>query len=206
MIKSRAQLKKSFENGSMPDGTCFANLIDSMVAEPEYAAFVAATNAALAQRNCDLGDFPQVPQWIGIGGRIGLYNPAGATTAKMPSAAALTTLSVAADGNWHPIIPNLNGCYAFEVVASVSDAANTANSALTHATALTSFSGSACSIRQTQAYGCWPFCRRISFCWIKSGDKTSGYAYSLNVKTRRNYGNGSDGKPIPIQYHISRLW
>lgn len=201
MIKSKAQLKKSFENGTMPDGTCFANLIDSMAAEPEYAAFVAATNAALAQRCCDLGDYPQVAQWIGLGGRIGLYLPGSPAAGKMQPASALVTLAVPADGGWHPIIQNLNDCLAFEVVASASGAASSNNHALTHATVVTSRSGKCCSIRQTQAYSGWLFWRRIGFCWKKSGSD-----FSLNVKTHCDYGKGADGKPVAIQYHISRLW
>jgi hypothetical protein len=200
MIKSRAQLKKAFADGTMPAGTDFANLIDSMVQEDEYQQFVSATNAALAQQpDCQLGDFPQVPQWIALGGEIGRYDPSSQDASAMQPASALTTLSVPADGKWHAIVPALAGCFAFRVLASASDGKDA--HALTHALVTTAFSGKRCQIDQTQAYSGLRFWRRISFCWKKGKQ-----GYDLCVRTRCDYGSGSDGKPVAIQYHLCRLW
>ena len=164
-----------------------------------------------ANDRIDLGppDSPfaaEVRGWAGIGMRLGNYDPADEKRQEFPST-ALVSLQVAADGRWHPIIPALKTCHAFEVVASASGAGTSKNHSLTHAIAVTAFSGGRNSIRPTYSYDGWDWRRKIRFKWQASGGwfaKDSDY--SLCVGTGCNFGKGADGKPVMIRYHITRLW
>ncbi len=101
---------------------------------------------------------------------------------------------VAADGNWHDILTDLDGCMAFEVMAQVGKE-KTGKYALLHAHALSTFGKSCYKIRKTQAHYGW-FWNRIA---IRFTGTT--YNYKLQLRTRSNY--GSD---IFIKYHITKLW
>ena len=104
------------------------------------------------------------------------------------------TGAVPADGQWHDIITNLNGCTAFEIMAQVGKEKE-GKYALLHATALSTFGRSRSKIRCTQAhYGWW---------WNKLALKWHGstYDYGLRLRTRSNYGSG-----LEIKYCVTRLW
>lgn len=102
--------------------------------------------------------------------------------------------TVRADGQWHDIITNLNGCVAFEVLAQVGKE-KTGKYALLHAHALSTFGKSRHRIRRTQAYYGW--------FWNKMRIRFTGstYNYKLQIKTRSDYGTGQD-----IHFHITKLW
>ncbi|TAF31782.1 MAG: adhesin [Cytophagales bacterium] len=111
-------------------------------------------------------------------GRIGTY-----TTGRVP-----------ADGQWHPIIEQLNGCNAFEVMAGAGRK-GTGKYALIHAIALSTFGKSKSEINLTQAYY-GVRCNKIELKWV--GDT---FDYALHVRTRCNYGDGTE-----IQFNVSSLW
>lgn len=107
--------------------------------------------------------------------------------------------TVPADGKWHPILEDLDGCVAFEVIAMVGGKEKTGKYALLHATALSTFGNSRNRIRRTQAhYGWW--WHKLSLKWEGSTNK-----YSLKLRTRSDYGSNG-GSKYEIKYCITRLW
>lgn len=104
----------------------------------------------------------------------------------------LTT--VPADSKWHDIVTDLNGCCAFEIMAQVGKAKK-GKYALLHAIAMSTFGKSHSKIKTCQAhYGWW--WNKISLRWVGST-----YNYSLQIRTRSNY--GSDSK---IKFYVTKLW
>ncbi|MGA3132389.1 MAG: hypothetical protein ABSD59_16400 [Terracidiphilus sp.] len=248
-IRSRAELRAMFANGSLPDQNAFSQLIDSMVhkddAEERLVAdssggkggishritaqnrswymYVDAQNNLVvsesdavrlrlnANDRIDLGvpDAPfalDVDGWAGIPMRIGTYDPEDSTRHVFPSS-ALTKMQLPADGRWHPVLPGINSCQAFEIVASASGSKSSKASAITHAIAVNA-NGRGNAIRQTVSYEGWDWRYRIRFQWQADGGgwfkKATGY--TLRVRTGRNYGKGDDGNPAMIRYHITKLW
>jgi len=105
----------------------------------------------------------------------------------------LKTGKVPADGKWHPIISNLEGCQALEVMAGVGKRGS-GNYALAHVIALNTFF-SMRKIDVRQAYYC-RMCNRLKFRWT-GGEKS----YNLEMRSRMSYGGD-----VKIKYHISKLW
>ncbi len=101
---------------------------------------------------------------------------------------------VPADRQWHTVLEGLNGCSAFEIVAQVGKE-KTGKYALVHATAVSTFGHSRSKINYTQAHYGW-FWNKIKLRW--SG---STYNYSLQIKTRSNYGSDQQ-----IKFYITKLW
>lgn len=102
--------------------------------------------------------------------------------------------SVPADGNWHTIIPDLDGSNAFEVMAQVGKV-KTGKYALLHALALSTFGKSRSKIKTTQAYYGW-WWNKISLRW-----QGSTFNYSLQIRTRSDYGKGQY-----IKFYVTKLW
>jgi hypothetical protein len=101
--------------------------------------------------------------------------------------------TVPANGKWHTIIDNLDGCNAFEIISGVGKHA-TGKYALMHALAVSTFH-SRNRIRVTQAhYGL--FFKKMKLRWVGKQ-----HSYGLQLKTRSNY-----GADVNIQYNISLLW
>ncbi|ANQ52261.1 adhesin [Flammeovirga sp. MY04] len=102
--------------------------------------------------------------------------------------------SVEANGKWQPIIENLNGCHAFEIVAGVGKK-KTGKYALVIAQAISTFGNSHDTIKTTQAYygsrG-----NKIEFRW-----KGDTYNYQLEMRTKGNY----EGNTI-ANFHVTSLW
>lgn len=115
---------------------------------------------------------------IGMGGRIGTGYKG----------------KVLADGKWHTVIEDLNGCHAFEIVAGVGKK-KTGRYALIHAIALSTFGKSKNKIDLRQAYY-GVRSNRIELRWTGTT-----YSYNLEMRTRNTY----DGD-FYIQYFISKLW
>lgn len=101
---------------------------------------------------------------------------------------------VLADGNWHPILTDLNGCHAFEIVAGIGKK-KTGRYALIHAFALSAYGKSKNKIDLRQAYY-GVRSNRIELRWTGTT-----YSYNLEIRTRNTY----DGE-FYIQYFISKLW
>lgn len=143
------------------------------------------TNVLTFQKSGNVGIGTQKPKTtlevagtLGVDTRIGTYKIG----------------TVPADGQWHNIVTGLDGCVAFEIMAQVGKKKK-GRYALLHAHALSTFGRSRHKIRKTQAYYGW--------CWNKIAIRFTGstYNYSLQLKTRSNYGPG-----LKIKYHISKLW
>ncbi len=115
---------------------------------------------------------------LGITGRIGTYKIS----------------TIPADGVWHNIITDLNGCCAFEIIAQVGKE-KTGKYALLHANALSTFGKSKNKIKTTQAhYG--HFWNKLALRWTGST-----YNYSLQLRTRSDYGADQD-----VKFCITKLW
>lgn len=106
---------------------------------------------------------------------------------------------VPADGNWHPIIENLTGCHAFEIVAKAAAGQGRGKYAIAHAMAISAYGSSSSKVKVTQSwYG--NYWNRIKFRW--RGETSN---YRLEMKTRSHYGMNND-KPYYIQFHTCSLW
>jgi len=99
-----------------------------------------------------------------------------------------------ADGDWHNITPTLNAFHAFEIIAKVSKEGRGLH-AMTYAIALTTFGRSNNKIQKIAAYY-GSFRNKIDLRWI--GDT---FNYTLQIKTRRDYGEES-----MIKYYVTNLW
>lgn len=101
---------------------------------------------------------------------------------------------VPGDGKWHPIVPMLNKCQAFEIIAKINKPGKGLH-AITHAIALNTFNGQGKEINHTYAY--YGGRRdRIKFRWVGTD-----FNYSLEAKTCRDYGEGFN-----IKFYITNLW
>ncbi|WP_293905373.1 hypothetical protein [Phenylobacterium sp.] len=135
-----------------------------------------------------------------------------------------------ADGEFHPLAENLQGCNAFEVVAGVGDR-HTGRFALVHAIAMNTYNPiwwedllppfAKKRIRHTHAYYTRPS-DRLQLRWApqKAGaDRTKGYGddavYQLQIRTRHDYRasqRGDGGKLSPsardalVRAYVTRLW
>lgn len=121
----------------------------------------------------------QVNGFIGSDGRTGTFKSG----------------TVKADGKWHPILPNLDNCQAFEVVARTGKN-KSGKFALMHAIALSTFGRSHSKIRKTNAYYGF-FWNKLNLRWRSAGT----HQYSLELRSNRNYGEG-----VEIYYNITKLW
>ncbi len=104
------------------------------------------------------------------------------------------TGKVLGDGNWHPILTEMNGCHALEIVAGIGKK-KTGRYAMLHAFALSTFGKSKNKIDVRQAYY-GVRSNKIELRW-----RGTTYNFSLEMRTRNTY----DGEYY-IQYFISDLW
>lgn len=100
---------------------------------------------------------------------------------------------VPADGKWHDITKELDGCQAFEIMAGVGKK-RSGKYALLHATALKTFNARGKITCGQAHYG--SRCNRIKLRWKKKARR-----YTLQLKTRCCYGEG-----IFVRYYLTRLW
>jgi len=135
------------------------------------------------------------------GGNIGVHTQQPMTTLEVKGILGTQSrvgtykmATVSADGLWHTIIPKLNGCNAFEVMAQVGKE-KTGKYALLHAMAFSTFGRSRNKIKTVQAhYGWW--WNKISLRW-----HGSTFDYGLQMRTRSDYGKGQY-----IKFYITKLW
>lgn len=102
--------------------------------------------------------------------------------------------TVPADGRWHDILKELDGCNAFEIMAQVGKE-KAGKYALLHAHALSTFGKSRSKIKATQAhYGWWR--NKLDLRWT-GGTRN----YGLQIRSRSNYGSDHE-----INFYITKLW
>jgi len=135
-------------------------------------------------------------------GRVGIHTKTPVTDTEVQGVLGIQARvgtykidTIPADGKWHKVLDNLDGCNAFEIVAQVGKA-STGKHALLHATAISTFGQYKNRIRRTQASYGWWWWNRLAIRW--GGDL---HNYHLKLKTRSNYGND-----VSIKYHITKLW
>lgn len=149
-----------------------------------------------------------VQGWQGAAGRVGTYGGGPVSAAAFPGGEAVAPGKVPADGKWQVVLPALNGCCAFELVAQVSGAQSPGRQAVLHAIILTAFNGSKKGLRVTRTSRGWGWLRRLEVRWQprRAGWFKRPTAYDLAIRTHFAYGVGDDGKPAQIRFHITRLW
>ena len=122
----------------------------------------------------------EVNGFIASKGRLGSYS---------------TQSEIPADGEWYPIIQNLNYCNAFEINARVG-VPNSGRHAMLHAIALSAYGNSHSRIRHTHArFSLWrPL--KIKLRWVGHT-----YQYHLEMKSSKNL-----GPYTKIKYYVTQLW
>jgi hypothetical protein len=117
--------------------------------------------------------------------------------------------TVPADGAWHPITDELEGCQAFEVMAGVGKK-DSGMYALMQAVAINTYNPKGPlfnflrrknRIRYNQAFYLARG-HKIQLRWENRGTNK----YVLTIRTNCHYGQNSLGKPILIRYYITQLW
>lgn len=107
---------------------------------------------------------------------------------------------IPADGRWYPIVSDLEGVQAFEIIAYAGGAKGRGKYALSHATALATYGKG--KIKHVKAsYGL--FWRKIRFRW--TGEETN---FRLEAKTAGNYGylDKEEKRQAVLRFWISKLW
>lgn len=112
---------------------------------------------------------------VGMQGREGLYAHG----------------EIPADGQWYTVIGNIEDYCGFEIIANVGTKG--AHSAM-HAIAMSAYGQSKSKIRKTQGY--FGRCRNC----IDLRFSGSYFDYALQIRTKRNYGDG-----INIKYNIAKI-
>ena len=101
---------------------------------------------------------------------------------------------VPADKQWHVIIPSLNECNAFEIIAKTSKAGKGMHSML-YAIALSTFNGKRSDISMNHAY--YENRRdKMKLRWTGND-----FNYNLEICTKRDFGDD-----VQIQYYVTKLW
>lgn len=118
--------------------------------------------------------------------------------------------TVPADGEWHVILDNLDGCQGFEALAHIIDAADERH-ALTHAILLMSNKkGNRNKIHSVDAASSWlwgRFLNKIRFRWRidMQHSRPGELRYCLDLRSRSRYGMPGGGIPL-IFFRLSKLW
>lgn len=199
-LSPKDELKAQFKNGSMPNESNFSALIDAIF-KADVLSFPAVISPPVPELPQTSNLVNLAPGWCGASAHVDQYQ--GSDSQKqIQSAMNLAMGSVPADGRSHPIMTGLYDCYGFEIVASASGVVTSKHRhAVTHAIVLLSFNGNADDIRQTCSCRSWDIRHKIKLRWKKSAAK-----YDLCIGTGIDFGLDSEGKPVAIQFHITRVW
>jgi hypothetical protein len=127
---------------------------------------------------------------------------------------------LAADGEFHPLVKNLHGCHAYEVIAAVGHR-GTGHFAMLHGVALNTFNPSWWDnllfakrrIRQHHAYYSRPS-DRLQLRWAtrtpEERDTARGHGadatYQLEIRTRRDYSKIKDAGDVFFRAYVTQLW
>ncbi|MFC0139632.1 hypothetical protein ACFFJN_05855 [Erwinia mallotivora] len=128
-----------------------------------------------------------------------------ASLARMGS--VLTDTPIPADGEWHDITPELEGCHMFEIVAGIG-IRYSGRYALVHAIAINTCApnkrwwqrGDKNPIHLTQAFF-HSSADKIQLRWRQHNHRGTVRPYALQIRTTTPFGEGQT-----IRYHITQLW
>jgi hypothetical protein len=112
--------------------------------------------------------------------------------------AGSSALVVRADGKWHRILEDLDGCHAYEVTAGVGKK-QSGRYALMHAFAMSTFNSKKSGITYHQAYY-GSRCDQIELRWVGTT-----HNYALEMRSRCSYEKNEDDR-IEIRYYLTNLW
>ncbi|BDD06432.1 hypothetical protein [Aureibacter tunicatorum] len=195
-------LSKSYENGLMlsPVGASAKLISFYRSIEDKNPAWSIGTD--LSNSSLHINNFQSLPVIsMQQNGFVGIKNPypkheldVKGLIGQEGRIGTLIKSSIPANGKWHPIIENLNGCHAFEIVAGVGKK-KTGKYALLHAFAISTYGKSKHKIDVRQAYY---GSRRNK---IDLRFKGTTYDFSLEMRTKTDY----DGEYF-VHFHVSRLW
>ena len=108
---------------------------------------------------------------------------------------------VPADGEWHILLDNLEGCQAFELVAKAQGVKKRGKYAICHAIAVSTHGNLGSKVKTTQAFYGW-FWHRIKFRWKKVIDGK----YRFEVRSVGHYGMDEENEVVKISCHVTSLW
>jgi len=119
---------------------------------------------------------------------------------------------IPADGEWHNLLEDLEGCQAFEAFAHIIDN-RSERYALTHATLLLSDKGGEkCRVISTSAGSKWlwgKWLNKVQLRWHKENKITADgeevIKYNLQIRSRTRYGLAG-GAPHHIFFRLLKLW
>ncbi len=142
-------------------------------------------SALSLQHDGKVGILNEIPQHeLDVNGFVGMKGRTG----------TFKTGQILANGQWQPILQNLNGCVMFEVTGGVGKK-RTGKYALVHAFCMSTFGGSNNKIQIHQAYY-GTRCNKIELRWTGTT-----YDFNLEMRTRCSY----DGEYF-VNYQIASLW
>lgn len=168
------------------------DLIDEASGEPSGLGFL--------QPNAQ--DTHKTKLFFNDNGRVGIHTNQPKTDVEVQGTLGIQSRigthkldTIPANGQWHAILDNLDGCNAFEVVAQVGGP-KTGKHALLHATAIGTFGQHKNRIRRTQSSYGWWWWNRLAIRW-----RGSQHNYRLELKAKSNYGDD-----IHVKFHVTKLW
>lgn len=197
-LRQRSELKRYFAKGQTPSESNFIDLIDSTVNllddsviriikndKANAAAILtpnpqAATPARQGANNSGNGGANASEALAGpTTDNLAVQSKVAQSTQGLPN--GVQTFEVPANGKWTPILTQLNGIRAYNIVAAANN--NVGKAALLHATALSIYGLKKSTITETSlSYGgLW---NKIKLRW--TGDR---HNFSLEIRTTVNYGD-----------------
>ncbi|MEY8711547.1 hypothetical protein [Mangrovibacter phragmitis] len=165
---------------------------------PDNTATTQAINLALTPQG-NVGINTATPkQTLDVNGTVASQGRMGTTLIETP---------VPADGEWHDITPELEGCHMLEVVAGIG-IRHSGRYALVHAVAINTCAPNKHwwqwqdknPIHMTQAYF-HSSADKIQLRWRQKNHKGTVRPYFLQIRTNTSFGENQI-----IQYHITHLW
>ena len=108
---------------------------------------------------------------------------------------------IPADGKWHPLLIDLEGANAFEIVAYAGGRKERGKYAFTYATAVSVYGKG--SIHHVKASFGW-FFQKIKFRWRREENNR----YRLDARTAGHYGflDLEEKQPAQMRFYIMKLW
>jgi hypothetical protein len=153
--------------------------------------------------NMENGTTKQSALYIDAAGRVGIGTKQPKTALDVQGMLAAKAIvgtyaqgTVAANGQWHTIIKDMEGCNMFNIVACANGQQGEGKYVLMNATAINAYSGKSGVIKKQQDRYGWQWWRRLQLRWTGTPFK-----YNLELRTRSDFGE----KGV-ITYRMIQLW